>query len=251
MKYNAMRVTFWFNEIDNFKELQNILDAELNKYFSPFNLTGVPSNFDPIIPRINSNTLGGHTIFNMSKINAQISTSFDNDYVNNLTKCYEYVKQKAEEILNVLTQKCNINILYSAIQVNCEYEEKNPVEKILNNIFNKDSDENYAEIGARFSKKIDDKYYYNISINDAKVVSFTKKIEQGSKSQTIIIPLIPEREVTVEKTVLAFVVEINDKYSYNQIGDYNTTKENFDNIFKICSEKMDELSKNVIEGKII
>ena len=70
-------------------------------------------------------------------------------------------------------------------------------------------------------------------------------------SQTIIIPLIPEREVTVEKTVLAFVVEINDKYSYNQIGDYNTTKENFDNIFKICSEKMDELSKNVIEGKII
>lgn len=251
MKYNAMQVTFWFNEIDNFKDLQNILDKELNKIFSPFNLTGVPSNFDPIIPRINSNTIGGHTVFNMSKINVKISTRFDNDYVNDFTKCYEYVKQKSEEIFDVLTTDCNIKVLYSAIQVNCEYEEKNPVEKIVKNIFNKDNSENYAEIGARFSEKVDDKYYYNISINDAKVVSFTKKIEQGAKSQVIIIPLIPERKVTVEKTVLAFVVEINDKYSYNQIENYNTTKRNFDNIFEICSKKMEELSKNVINGKII
>lgn len=250
MNYNAMLVTFWFNEIDNFKELQDILDCELNEYFLPFNLTGVPLNFDPVIPRITSNTLGGHTIFNMSKINVQISTNFDNDYLNDFIKCYDYVNQKAEKVFNVLTQKCNINILYSSIQVSCEYEEKKPVEKILKNVFGKDSEENYTEIGARFSKKVDNKYYYNISINDAKVVSFTKKIEQGSKNH-IIIPLIPERDITVEKTVLAFVVEVNDKYSYNQIENYNTTNVTFNNIFKICSKKMKELSKNIIEGKII
>ena len=31
MKYNFMQVTFWFNEIDDFKKYQKILDEELNK----------------------------------------------------------------------------------------------------------------------------------------------------------------------------------------------------------------------------
>ena len=38
MKYNLMKVTYWFNEIENVKEYQSILDKELNDIFSPFNL---------------------------------------------------------------------------------------------------------------------------------------------------------------------------------------------------------------------
>ena len=100
-------------------------------------------------------------------------------------------------------------------------------------------------------KKIDEKYYFINTINDAKVVSFTTKIEQGVKNQNIIIPLISEREVTIDKTVLAFNIEINDKCSFNTCDNYNSDKNSFNNMFDIFSKKITELSDNVLNNKII
>lgn len=251
MNYNMITVTFWFNEIENFKELQNILDEELKAYFSPFNLTGVPMDFDPIIPRITSRTIGGHTDFNMSKINIQLSTRFDRDFTTDLKKCYDYIKEKTDKIFSILSSKCNINILYSAVQINFEYEQDNPIKRIVENFCNKEYEDDYEEIGFRYSKAIDNKYYYNFSINDAKVVSFTKKIEQGTKKQTIIIPLIPEKDVNIDKKVLAFVVEINDKCNYNKVSNYHTDKQVVDDMFDTFYKKISELVENVNEGKIM
>lgn len=252
MKYNMMHVTFWFNEIDNVKEYQSILDDELKDYFSPFNLVGVPAIVDPIIPRITSNTLGGHTTFNMSKINAQISTRFDGEFVNDFDKCFDYVKEKAEKVFNVLINRCNLNILYSAIHVNSEYEETNPVEKIVKNIFNNNiSSRKLSEVGVKLSEKLENNYYFVTTINDAKVVSFTKKIEQGVKNQNIIIPLIAEKDVTIEKTVLSFDIEINDKYSFNIYDDYNSSIDSFEKMFGIFLEKNKELYTNISNDKII
>ena len=252
MKYNVMNVTFWFNEIENVKQYQSILDEELKDYFSPFNLVGVPSNIDPIIPRITAITLGGHTTFNMSKINVQISTRFDGEFTNDFEKCFNYVKEKAEKVFDILINKCKLNILYSAIHINSEYEDSNPVEKIVNNIFNVDlKSKKLSEVGVKLSEKIDEKYYFVTTINDAKVVSFTKKIEQGVKTQNIIFPLISEKDVTVEKTVLSFDIEINDKCSFNTYDNYCTNRNIFNDIFDIFSEKNNELSKNVLNDKFI
>lgn len=91
------------------------------------------------------------------------------------------------------------------------------------------------------SEIIDNKYYYIYSVNDAKVVSITKKIEQSSKPQNIIIPLIPEKDITIEKKVLAYAIEINDKYNYNNIDEYNSSHESFEEIIDICSKKIREL----------
>lgn len=242
MKYNMMNVTFWFNEVDNFKEYRNLLDEELNEIFTPFNFTGVPINFDPTIPRIVSNTIGGHTSFNMSKVNVQLSVHFDGDFIDDFKKCYSYTKEKALKVFEILTNKCGLNILYSAVYVNFEHEESNPVDKIVNDLFSMNIDSTkLSEIGIRMSEILDDKYYYIYSVNDAKVISITKKFEQSSKPQNIIIPLIPEKEITVEKKVLAYAIEINDKYNYNVIDEYSSSHEILEDIMDKCAQKIREL----------
>ena len=65
MNYNSMITTFWFDEINNFKNIQDELYDNMCELFSPFNMTGVPSRIDPLVPRIVSTTLGGHTNFHM------------------------------------------------------------------------------------------------------------------------------------------------------------------------------------------
>lgn len=252
MKYNFMQVTFWFNEIDDFKKYQKILDEELNKDFSPFNLIGVPTTVDFIIPRITSNTIGGHTKFNMSKINVQLITNFDNDFIDDFDKCYEYVKNRAFTIFNILKNKCNLKILYSAINLNCEKEDANPIEKILTNIFNTNvNSKNICEAGVKLSQKINNKYYYIISLNDAKMVSLTKKIEQGTLKQNIIIPLISEKKLKIEKTLLAFSIEVNDKCNFNNFDDYNTELINLEEMFKTFYNKNINLKEQIDNNTIL
>ena len=252
MKYNFMQVTFWFNEIDDFKKYQKILDEELNKDFYPFNLTGVPTTVDFIIPRITSNTIGGHTKFNMSKINVQLITNFDNDFIDDFDKCYEYVKNRAFTIFNILKNKCNLKILYSAINLNCEKEDANPIEKILTNIFNTNvNSKNICEAGVKLSQKINNKYYYIISLNDAKMVSLTKKIEQGTLKHNIIIPLISEKKLKIEKTLLAFSIEVNDKCNFNNFDDYNTELINLEEMFKTFYNKNINLKEQIDNNTIL
>lgn len=252
MKYNMMQVTFWFDEVENFKEYQSILDSCLSDSFTPFNLIGIPSTVDPIIPRISSTTLGGHSTFNMSKINVQFSTKFDNDFVNDFDKCFKYVREKIEKIFDVLVNSCHLKILYSAIHLNSEYEEKKPIEKIINIFFNNSfNDRELNEIGVRFSEKLANKFYYIFTINDAKVVSFTRKINQGEKMQNIIIPLISEKDVTIEKNVLSFDLEINDKYAFNVENDYNSNIEVLIMMFDKFLNKNNELFENIVKGKIL
>ena len=252
MKYNLMKVTYWFNEIENVKEYQSILDKELNDIFSPFNLVGIPANLDSSIPRITTVTFNGHTTFNMSKINVQITTRFDGEFITNFENCYNYVKEKAEKVYDVLINECKLNILYMAISMNSELEDHNPVKKIVKNIFNNELKErNFSEVGVKLSEKIDDKYYFITTINDAKIVSFTKKIEQGVKNQSIIIPLISEKDVTIEKNVLSFDIEINDRCSFNLYSNYTTKKDTLNGMFDIFVLKIKELSKNISNDKLI
>ena len=248
-----MIVTFWFEEFNKFKDIQAILDSNMSDFFTPFNLTGVPATIDPIVPRIVATTLGGHTNFNMSKINVQLQTHFDNDFVTDFTKCFEYVKDKACKVFDILTTKCDLKVLYSAVVVNCEYETENPVDKILTNIFHRENfaSSNYIEMGAKFSEIISDKFYSITALNDSKLVSFTKKIDPGAKVYNIIFPLIAQKDVNIDKTAIAFVEEINDKCSFDKVDDYNSTKDVLEEIFDVCSDKIQTLLDNLEQGKLL
>lgn len=252
MNYNSMIVTFWFDEINDFKSIQTALDENMKDYFSPFNLTGIPSNFDPIVPRIISTTLGGHTTFNMSKVNVQLQTNFDKEFVSDFEKCYDYVKEKTLKVFDILTNKCSLKILYSAIVVNCEYETENPVSRIVSELFNanKWADRECCELGIKYSTILNEKYYSITCLNDAKVVSFTKKVEPGTV-QNIVFPLIPQREVTIDKKVISFVEEINDKYSFDTVENYNTNIEVIKELFETCSSRINKLSQNINQGKLL
>lgn len=237
MKNNNITVTFWFNEIRNVKEVRDIFDEKLSDYFNPFNLTGIPLEVDPIVPRIISNTKGGHTTLQFSLINLQLNTVFDNEFNFDINKCVDYVEEKADKVLKILKEDVNIDVLYSAIFLNCDKDSESPLQNIIDN-YSISLSNKIEEIGLRFSEVVNDRYYFITSVNNSSVVSITKKIESGQQPQRIVIPLISKREMCIEKKIISYTFEINDKYEYDTIGNRNTTNESIAEMFEIFLKKI-------------
>ena len=74
-------------------------------------------------------------ILNMSNINLQLITEYDERFNEDFDSCIEYIKTRAKKIYEVLIEN-NINILYSAILVNLNKDVENPIGDIKENLLN-------------------------------------------------------------------------------------------------------------------
>ena len=240
MKIKNIIVTFWFNQIGNFKELAEKFNNNLNTYFPVCNLVNLPANFEPIAPRISAQSGSGHSLFTMSRINAQISTNYDQNFNEDVDKCIIYIEERAKKIYeNILKQE--IDILYSAIFVNLEKDEENPIEKIEKNLIKAEIRGNINELGIRTAVVVDNKYYRILTLNNAKDYTLQKQIKPGENN--IIIPLISLKDATMTKQYISMSYELNDKYSFDNVDVYNNDINTINDMFKKVKEDL----KNNIE----
>lgn len=240
MKIKNIIVTFWFNQIGNFKELTEEFNNNLNTYFPVWNFINLPANFEPIAPRINAQSGSGHSIFTMSRINAQISTNYDQNFNEDVNKCMLYIEERAKKIYENISNQ-GIDILYSAIFVNLEKDEEHPIEKIEKNLLKAEIKGNINELGIRTAVVKDNKYYRIITLNNAKDYTMQKQIKP--EENNIIIPLISLKDATMTKQYISMSYELNDKYSFDNVDAYNNNINTINDMFENVKEDL----KNNIE----
>lgn len=231
MKINNIIVTMWFNRYNGIKNIYEVFNQKLNEYFPVFNMSNLPANFDPIIPRINAKSGSGHSTLNMSNINLQLITEYDDKFNENFDSCIEYIKTRAKKIYNILIEN-DIKILYSAVLVNLNKEAENPINDIENNLLNLNiNNTNISELGMRVSVKLEDKFYKIITVNNRKDFSMQKQIAPGQFE--IIMPLISLCDAKMEKEYISINYELNDKYSFDKEKEYLCSNETFDRMFQV------------------
>ena len=249
MKIKNIVVTFWFEKYDNTKGIFEELNSKLTEYFPAFNYMGLPANVDPIVPRINSQSKSGHTIFNMSTINVQITTNYDGNFNEDFSKCIDYMEERASKIYNLLISK-EVKVLYSAVFVNLEKEVDNPIQTIQQNLLSSSVNENtFSEVGMRASMVIDNKYYRILTINNSKDFTMQKQITPGQN--TIIFPLISLNDATITKEYISISYELNDKYSFDSNENYTNNTEIIKNMFlTVRDDLQNKIEVFVNTGKI-
>lgn len=231
MKIKTIIVTMWFDKYNDIKDIYGVLGQKLDEYFPNFIMNNLSANIDPTIPRITSRSKSGHSIFNMSNINVQVATKFDDNYNEDFDSCIEYIKVRAKKIYNVLREK-NINVLYSAILVNLNKDEKNPIASIQKKLLSPNIANNtLSEVGMRISMQIDNTFYRIITVNNSKDYSMQKQINPGKIE--IILPLISLRNAKMKNEYVAINYELNDKYSFDTIENYSCNPSTFDKMFNI------------------
>lgn len=249
MKIKTIIVTMWFNRYNDIKNIYEVFGQKLNEYFPAFSMNNLPANFDPIIPRISAKSRSGHSTLNMSNINIQLTTQYDDNYNENFDSCIEYIKSRAKTIYNILSEN-GINILYSAVLVNIIKDEENPIECIQNNLLSSNIDNGIlSEVGMRVSMQVEDKFYRIITVNNSKDYSMQKQINPGQFE--IILPLISLRDAKKENEYIAVNYELNDKYSFDTEENYNCNSVNFDRMFSVVeSDVKSNIEQFLNTGKI-
>lgn len=99
MKINSIVITFWFNKVTDIRHKIDCFETELKDYFHGINSIGVSANISPDYPRLTAISDGGHTKLNVSMINTQIITNFDDNYNTDYNKCFDYIKQRVKKYI--------------------------------------------------------------------------------------------------------------------------------------------------------
>lgn len=242
MKIKNIIVTFWFNRYNNIKDIFEIFNSKLGEYFPAFNMTNLPSNVDPIIPRITARSKSGHSTFNMSNINVQLITDYDEKYNTNFENCLNYIEERVKKIYEILVLN-QIEVLYSAIFVNLDKIIDSPIDMIKNNLLSESVRNNtFSEVGMRTSMIVEDKFYRILTINNAKDFTMQKQIVPGQNE--IIMPLISLHDAEIVNEYISISYELNDKYSFDSVEDY---KNNSDIMNKMFEQVKNDLSNNIEE----
>ncbi len=217
-------VTFWFEKQDNITQLMDKLNNELNSDFFPFNVVGVPINFDPGVPRMTTSSNGNHSLIEISLISYRLTTNFDDNFNKDPQKCIDYLKDKVTKAFELL-KKLDIKILYSAIFITLEKKEKNPIEEISSKFLKNEDFSKSDEIGIRLTNVLENKYYKILSINNNKFIKYTIKTDEKKQKHEIILPLLSLDSASDIEDYLITSVEINDKFAFNCDHTHNTSME--------------------------
>lgn len=249
MKIRNIIVTFWFEKYSNIRDTFEKFNLELKEYFPAFNMINLPSNVDPIIPRINARSRSGHSIINLSNINMQLTTNYDENYNEDFESCLSYIEERTKKIYNVMIEN-NFKILYSAILVNLDREVEDPIKEIKENLLNKNLyDNSFSEVGMRASMKLEDKFYKIITLNNSKDFTMKKEIKPGNIE--IIMPLISLVDAELVREYISINYELNDKYSFDKNKDYHNEKNVLEKMFDIVKKDLSHNIENFIkEGKL-
>lgn len=244
MKIKDSTITFWFQKQSNPKIYVDKFNEILKEHFFDFSIIGVPANITPVIPRLTAVSSSNHSRIEISLINAKLTTNFDDNYSENFSMCLDYLKERTFKLFEAL-RSCNINIIYSAIFINLEEKEDNAVKKIKEQFLKVEDLERIDEIGVRFSQIKSNKFYQNISFSNSKQVKVEKIFEDDQGN--IILPLISLNDASEVENYLSVSLETNDKFSFNLDSNYNTNKQELQELFELTTERLQEEMKRFIK----
>jgi len=130
------RYNMFFPKVANLRRKAFEIEDQLSPYFNAVTLVPVPDEAPEEIPRISTSSHHGHSSLNISLTNAQIATNYDEKFENDWPSCLSYLKERVNQISNVLSKYINGQYLFSGLTIELIVNgHDNPIELIKNNFF--------------------------------------------------------------------------------------------------------------------
>lgn len=240
MEINCFSVTFWFNIYKKHNEILEVFQKELKDEYKAFNVFNYTNNLiAPIIKGINSEK-------KTNMVFSQINLQYNMDNVS--LKDLDDFKLKTQKLFDILTAN-NIEVAHTSVYINGEYKDDNALENISKNTISegfKTSD--LVDISLKLGKKHEDLFYKIAVILNKKQVKLPQKLDENNEQ--VPLPLISWNGALVEKEIIEFSYEINDKYSFDFTKNYHTTEFYLNKMLYILMQDFENDIESVLkEGK--
>lgn len=237
MKVNYLSATFWFNIFERHTEILESLQVGLKDEYQDFRIFNYSDNL--IAPVIVAENNKKKTNMSFSQINLQYN--MDNVSLENL----EVFKENTLKIFEVLTSN-GIEVVHSAIFVNCEVIDNDALKTISKNTISKRLyNEDLVDMTLKLGKKHEDLFYKIITVLNKKQIKLPKKIDE--QGRIVPIPLISWNGSLVENEIIDISYEINDKYLFDFTKNYHTTEFYLNKMLYILSEDIENDIENLLK----
>lgn len=165
VKFISMQGSFYFDML-NFNTNRRRIEDSLSEYYGDGSISvfGLPVGAPPEIPRMICVSKNGHSQVQISDKAIQISVRFDDNYADNIDLCYDYMKERAGKIKEILTE-LGIKISFVGIVAQTKKGEES-LEEITKKIFPVKTNKKIFDILGRITFVKDDKYYINVTVNN-------------------------------------------------------------------------------------
>jgi len=237
------RYNMFFPKVANLRRKAFEIEDQLSPYFNAVTLVPVPDEAPEEIPRISTSSHHGHSSLNISLTNAQIATNYDEKFENDWPSCLSYLKERVNQISNVLSKYINGQYLFSGLTIELIVNgHDNPIELIKNNFLNyKGSIEPY-DLQYKVTFLIDQIYYVNITFSNVRTYEGIVPLYTGIHN------FVGLKEIS---NALAVSIDINDRHGFNYEQDYFSSTEKFEHIFEIAYKILDSRLIKMIEEGVI
>ncbi len=224
----------------SFYRIENIKKVFLENYkmFDEFNepsILPIPDNGPSEIPRIILESKNGHSQINISQDTVSLIIKYDNDYLDNWELCHDYIEKKQKVIGEFLDLNSNGKLKFSGLTTTfftgqdivdaTGFLKDRLITSDLNSTF-----DNIFDINTRITSVIENKYFSNITFENARVYKDQNEIMTAGFQKDQI------------SNNIAITVDINDRYLFNTSSEYISGKDVFSRILEISTLSIDKYS---------
>lgn len=222
MMIQTSTFTLHFPANPRIRESLFTLEEHFTDFQKPFTLVPLPIEAPMEIPRIIASTEHGHSQLIICGNNAQLITSFDDNFAHDVHRCIAYVRDKCSSIVAALSVIANTiekpsMFYYSGISLNILLDKSDGIEaptdyisqKFLKCKINLPVDEQQL----RCALIVADKYYVNVMIQNYRQFAGTPD-ERGSLYG---LKTLGEN--------LQVTLDVNDRYAFNHEKGYRSSEE--------------------------
>ncbi len=228
-----------FSDSINVRRRANDIEDALAEHYGNLQILPIPDNFAAEAPRVILTSKNGHSSVAISLISVDLNVNFDGNFVNAFDKTREYVTNRAQMLVDLLSKLGVKGYCYCGVIYNFTIDAKEPpveyMGKLLGGFGKVDGGDIYDALWRKTVTRGDlfineqvgiDKHFDGVDVPIPELVDFANN------------RAVDERIVTT--------LDINNRFRYLQSGNTNSLEEfslSIDSVYSLMDEMYSKWSK--------
>ncbi len=237
-KFIQNNFSFIFPRNIGIRKMANEIEEILSEYYMPPQITGIPDDMDPNLPRIIFTSKNNHSRIILSQLNVLVDVNYDDNFT--LDDKKKYLEERislAKKIIDKLGAKVNFIGLNTIVNIQTSTFEDS-INVLLKKYYKtREESEIYEDLIIKKTLIFENKYYANISV-------------QNYKTWNNIVPsfdLMRLSKTNANEFGVQLFIDYNDRYAFNEKEGYFSDLSNISNIidesFEIAIKEIDFIRK--------
>ncbi len=234
-------VNIMFERCENIKKQYILNNEPLKKNFNEANILPIPDEAPSEIPRIIITTKGEHSQLGIAPEAANFHTKYSGNYLEDWKLCESYINSRLTDVFKFLDTITMQNYKYMGIVANMIWDDiqKDGNKKLFQNLFGREPASNLDDLMVKYTYVEQEKYYVNITLQSVRIFGNTDDSSSGN---------FTDDNLTAH--TVSILLDVNDRYSYNQQKGYYSAKQNFHGLIDLTTEIINNKLKKSIESGV-